>query len=93
MSVHIKFTVIPAYSAACATRNPRGGKRIVPFLRYDVLLIAAFIRQSNEFIRKVVKLPKDACKVRTKYNHIFLKKVAVSLRLLLQDCFTTPTTC
>jgi len=42
-------------------------------------LIAASIRQPNEFISKVVKLPKDACKVRTKYKHIFLKKVAVSL--------------
>ena len=53
-------------------------------------MIAAFIRQPNEFISKVVKLPKDACKVRTKYNHIFLKIVAVSLWHLLQDCFTTP---
>jgi len=26
-----------------------------------------------------MKLPENACKVRTKYNHIFLKKVAVSL--------------
>lgn len=57
----------------------RFDERIVPFLRYNALLIAAFIRQPNEFISKVVKLPKDTCKVRTKYEHIFLKKVAVSL--------------
>ena len=58
-------------------------KGIVSLLRYNALLQATSIRQPNEFIGKVVKLPKDSCEVRTKHNHVFLKTVAVSLRHLL----------
>jgi hypothetical protein len=52
------------------------------------VLIAPSVRESDEFISKMANLPKDASKVRTKNNHIFLKKLAVSLRHLLQGCFT-----
>jgi hypothetical protein len=62
----------------------------VPLFRYNAFLLAASISQPQEFVTKVMKLPKNACEVRMKHNQVFLNLLTFSLGHRLGQCVTTP---
>jgi hypothetical protein len=61
----------------------------VPLFRHNAFLFAPSICLPQQF-SKMTKLPKNACEVGTKHNHVFLKMLRFSGRHCLSHGISTP---